>query len=111
MKNLKLFAVVIAIAFASLSFTTFDNTNVSEQLHNQIVKLLGDTTDIVLADTAEVEVVFTLNTKSEIVILSVDSQNQRIDGFVKYKLNYKKVTVTALNQGQVYRLPLKIDMK
>ena len=109
MKNLKLFALVITIAFASLSFTTPD-TEISKQLHNQIVKLLGDTTDITLVNVIKTEVVFTLNVKSEIVILSVDSQNQVIDGFVKNKLNYKKVTVTALNQGQVYHLPLTIKI-
>ena len=109
MKNLKLFALVITIAFASLSFTPPD-TEVSKQLHTQIVKLIGDTTDITLDNVIKTEVLFTLNDKSEIVILSVHSQNQIIDGFVKNKLNYKKVAVTAFNQGQVYRLPLKIKI-
>jgi len=51
---------------------------------------------------------FTLNDKSEIVVVSVNSDNDIGDSFVKSKLNYKKVKVKTLTPGKMYRLPLKI---
>ena len=91
-----------------VSFTTKENPKVKQQLHDQIVKMLGTSTDLVLVDKAEAEVVFTVNNKSEIVIISVTSENEYIDSYVKGKLNYKKVNVKALNQVDIYKLPLTI---
>jgi len=111
MKNLKILALLIVFAFSAVSFTTKENPEVKKQLHDQIVKMLGKTTDLNLADKAEAEVVFTLNNKSEIVIISVNSENKLLDSFVKSRLNYKKVDVKALNQGDIYKLPLIIKNK
>lgn len=108
MKNLKILALLIVFAFTTVSFTTKENPKVKKQLHDQIVKILGKTTNVLFDSAAEAEVVFTLNNKSEIVIISVNSENEDIDRYVKGKLNYQKVTVKALNEGQIYKLPLTI---
>jgi len=59
----------------------------------------------------QAEVVFTLNDQSEIVIVSVNCENEILDGYIKRKLNYKKVQVSALDEGEIYRMPLKIVHK
>jgi len=111
MKNLKILALLIVFAFSAVSFTARENPVVKKQLHDQIVKLLGKTTELNLVDKAEAEVVFTLNNKSEIVIISVNSKNKLLDSFVKLRLNYKKVDIKALNQGDIYKLPLIIKKR
>jgi len=111
MKNLKILALLGIFAFSMVSFATKENPKVNKQLRDQIVKMLGKTTNVILTDKVEAEVVFTLNDKSEIVILSVNSENKKFDSFVKSRLNYKKVTVKVLNQGDIFRLPLIIKKK
>ena len=56
--------------------------------------------------TAQVR--FTLNNEGEIVVLSVDSDNERLASFVKGRLNYKKVDVTGAKEGKMYTIPIKI---
>jgi len=107
MKNLKILTAVIAIAFLSLSFT--NRTETKAALHQQIVKLIGDTmSEKIGNDNVKAEIVVTLNDKSELVVISVKSDNSYIDRFVKSKLNYKKITVKDLNPGEIYRVPLTI---
>jgi len=109
MKNLKLMTAVVALAFLSLSFT--NTTDTKKQLHEQIVKLIGNSTDIFGQDINVVtEITLTVNEKSEIVVVSVKSDNNSlVDNFVKSKLNYKKVNVKVLNPGELYRVPLVIQ--
>jgi len=108
MKKFKLFTAVVALAFLSFSFTEITPTETKKELHEQIVKLLGKTTDKLSDTEINAEVTFTLNDESEIVVVSVKSENARIDKYVKGKLNYQKVAVKALNTGKMYRIPLTI---
>jgi len=109
MKNLKLIALVIALAISTLSFA--NNTKTADpksELREQIVEMLGKTiinTDLI---NNQFEVIFTLNNKSEIVIISVNGGNKSVDNYVKSKLNYKKVNVNALNVDKIYHMPLRI---
>tara|TARA_R110002073_G_scaffold72537_1_gene177386 strand:+ start:382890 stop:383225 length:336 start_codon:yes stop_codon:yes gene_type:complete len=108
MKNLKLMAVIVSFAAFSLSFTVPNNPDTKVELRNQIVKMLGNVSNDFTDNNIKTEVVFTLNAKSEIVIVSVESHNSSVDTYVKSKLNYKKVKVSDLNQGKIYRMPLVI---
>jgi len=109
MKNLKLIAIVIALGVSTLSFANNTNTfDPKSELREQIVELLGKTitnTDLI---NNKVEVIFTLNNKSEIVIISVNGASKSVDNYVKIKLNYKKVNVNALNVDKIYHMPLRI---
>ncbi len=106
MKNLKIMTAVVALAFLSLSFTS--TTETKEELHQQIVKLIGDSSESLNEVNLEVDITFTLNSKSEIVVLSMNSDNDDVDRFVKSKLNYKRVSVKVLNPGEMYLIPLVI---
>ncbi len=107
MKKLKIFTAVVALAFLSLSFTN-TTTETKKELHEQIVQLIGDTSESLVNLNLDVNVMFTLNDKSEIVVVSVDSDNPIVDSFIKSKLNYKKVKVEVITLGKMYRLPLKV---
>ena len=109
MKNLKLIALVLAISISSISFAApTKSDDPKSELREQIIDLLGDT-DVAFSDnTLEADIVFTLNSKSEIVIVSVNCENGNLDGYVKSKLNYEKVDVSVLNEGKIYHMPFKI---
>jgi cytochrome c556 len=109
MKNLKLFTLAIAICISTLSFATTTNENPNNELRQQIVKLLGKTS-LTLADShIKTEVVFTVNDKSEIVIISVKTKNSSIESFVKNRLNHKKVKLETTSKEKIFYLPLTLS--
>jgi len=56
--------------------------------------------------TAEVR--FTINQEGEIVVLSVQTENVSLEGFVKSRLNYKKVVTNEAKSGRTYIVPVRI---
>ena len=70
--------------------------------------LLGDFNNETVYATLEAEVSFTLNSDSEIMILTIDSKHEELKSFIKRKLSNKKVDLKALNVGKVYRVPLTV---
>lgn len=51
---------------------------------------------------------FILNSENEIVVLSVDTEDARLEGFVKARLNYHKVADQNIEEGKVYEVPIRI---
>ena len=82
--------------------------NPDKSLSAQISAMLSennfneDQTDV----TAQVR--FTLNTEGEIVVLSVSTENDIMENFVKSKLNYKKVNLDEVREGKIYTIPVRI---
>ncbi len=80
----------------------------AKKLSTQIHDLMDDNNfssdDVNL--TAQVR--FTLNNEGEIVVLSVDTDNERLASFVKGRLNYKKVEVAGATEGKMFTIPIKI---
>lgn len=63
-----------------------------------------------LGDREEVAatVRFILNAEKEIVVLSVDTDDARLEAFVKARLNYQKVADRDLEEGKAYKVPIRI---
>ena len=80
----------------------------AKKLSTQIHDLMDDNNfssdDVNL--TAQVR--FTLNNEGEIVVLSVDTDNERLASFVKGRLNYQKVEVAGAIEGKMFTIPIKI---
>jgi hypothetical protein len=83
-------------------------TDPIKNLTAQIGELLANNylTDNQVNLTAQVR--FTLNNSGEIVVISVDTENKRLEFFVKSKLNYQKVEVTGSKEGKMYTVPIRI---
>jgi hypothetical protein len=89
--------------------TTNEPVKPTSQLRSEIVDLIGPNCPYEHdKDECTAEVLFTINTKSEIIILSVTSPNERAEGYLKSKLNYKKVSHTPKREGEIFLLPLKM---
>jgi len=55
-------------------------------------------------------VTFLINKEGEIVVLSVDTENEMVERFIKSRLNYKTLK-TSLEKGKEYKLPVRIASK
>ncbi len=101
---------VILMAFVLLISTTMltaanpvnPKTNTSEE----IGKLLSDPGFLIEAETTAY-VTFVVNKESEIVVLSVESDNESMERYIKQRLNYKKLE-SASKQGKEYIVPVRM---
>ena len=108
------FSLVLVAAMLLSAGSVFANDSKSKKnvepaknLSSQIAKLLDDNNFIIENDiTADVR--FTLNSNKEIVVLSVKTEDETLEGFVKSRLNYKKVDLTEYREGRTYTVPVRI---
>jgi hypothetical protein len=113
MKNLKKIITVIALGLltvlpASANTNSGPNTKAKKVLRTEIVSLLGTHSYDFPTKVVEAQVSVMLNNKSELIVVSVSSDNETVTNYVKSKLNYKKVTVEGIKKGTVYRIPVKM---
>lgn len=108
MNNLKLIALAIVLSISTMSFTTKETDDVTRELQNEIVKLLGKTCDKLADETIELEVVFTISEKGQVVVICVNSENPKAESFVKCRLNYKQIKFDDSNVEKIYHLPIKV---
>ena len=104
--------IILFIAIFA-SFTMRANTpetKYSSQVRAKIVKLLENAPFQVSKDVnAQIE--FLITKKGEIIVTNVSSNNEFVEGYVKSKLNYKKVAVKDNFKPHFYKMPLKIVKK
>ncbi|HHC80860.1 MAG TPA: hypothetical protein ENK46_13320 [Flavobacteriia bacterium] len=111
MKNLKLMIFVLAMAISTASYASPTDKKPTAKLRGQIVELLGKSVEKIADTNIRATIVFTVNNKSEIVIISVKSKNSRMEALVKSKLNHKKVVLGASKKEKIYHLPLTLINK
>lgn len=77
-------------------------------LSSQISEMLSDNdfSEITVDLTAQVR--FTLNGEGEIVVLSVATDSENLERFVKSRLNYKKVKISNVKEGKLFTVPVRI---
>ena len=109
MKKLKIFMVAFALFAMNAYAADTDPVKPTDQLRAEIVDIIGQNCPYEYdKNECTAEVLFTVNTNSEIIILTVISPNPKAESYLKSKLNYKKVSHTPKREGEVYLLPLKM---
>lgn len=96
------------LSSGSLLANDVDSVNPSKKLSVQIAQMLSDNSFTIDKVDMTAQVRFTLNNEKEIVVLSVDTPDSLLEGFVKAKLNYKKVDLEKYIEGKVYTIPVRI---
>ncbi|MBD0779132.1 hypothetical protein HPE56_15135 [Maribacter sp. ANRC-HE7] len=109
MRKLSLVFVAAMLLFTGNIFANnSDKDNPLKKLSVQIGELLENTsfTSDYVDLTAQVR--FTLNKQGEIVVLSVDTDHEKIEFFVKARLNYQKIEIENFKEGEMYTIPIRI---
>ena len=110
MKTLKTFAFALAFATSSLAFAgTHPEKNVEPKSIGQVMAdiLSQPEVDINFDQRAAVE--FFVNDDKEIVVVSVQTRNKRLEKFIKSRLNFEKVSGDNVktNENLVVHLKFK----
>lgn len=109
MRKLSLvFVAAMLLSVGNVFANEVNTVDPSKSLSAQIGQLLSDNalTQDEVAVTAQVR--FTLNNEHQIVVLSVETKNTNLEGFIKAKLNYKKVALDTYKEGKVYTVPVRV---
>lgn len=107
----KISAVLVAAMLLSVGTLFANPTGNDDPLKNlsaQISELLKD--NYFGQDEVELtaQVRFTLNQDQQIVVLSVDTDDLELEGFVKARLNYREVQLDGYKEGKLYTIPVRI---
>jgi len=109
MKSLKLFVLALALFTINVSAAVIEPIKPTDELRIEIVDLIGSSyMDEMIENEYTAEVIFTVNSKKELIILSVDSADREMESYLKRKLNYKKVDHKPSQPGEIYLLPVKM---
>jgi hypothetical protein len=109
MKSLKLFVLALALFTINVSAAVIEPIKPTDELRIEIVDLIGSSYMGEMTESEySAEVLFTVNSKKELIILSVDSENEEMESYLKRKLNYKKVDHRPSQPGEIYLLPVKM---
>jgi len=94
MKNLKTLALLFAMTFSTAIFaSSAPSIEEPSNLNKEITSLLKSP-NFEISEEMQAMVTITFNKHNEIVVLSVDSENDEVVNFIKHRLNYHKVTST-----------------
>ena len=109
MKNLKLIIVAFVLFTMNVSAAEINPVKPTDKLRAEIVDIIGPNCPYEYdKNECTAQVLFTVNTNNEIIILSVDSPNIKAESYLKSKLNYKKVSHTPTREGEIFLLPLRM---
>ena len=109
MKNLKLLIIAFTLFAMNVSAADFDPIKPTDKLRAEIVEFVGPNCPYEYNENeCTAEVLFTVNSNSEMIVLSVTSPNQAAEFYLKSKLNYKKVSHVPSREGEIFLLPLKM---
>jgi len=107
----KLSLVVVAAMLLATGNVLANDTrgeNPTKSLSSQISAMLSENNFSEEQIDLTAQVRFTLNTDGEIVVLSVSTDFEKMESFVKNKLNYQKVNLNSVEEGKIYTIPVRV---
>jgi len=109
MRNFKLFVLALALFTINVSAANLEPIKPTDELRIEIVDLIGSSfMDEMIESEYSASVIFTVNSKRELIVLSVDSDDAEMESYLKRQLNYKKVDHKPSQPGEIYLLPVKM---
>ena len=107
MKKMSL-AVMAMLLLSTVSVVANEGNKPVKKLSVQIQEMLNIDSFELEEGEIKAEVRFTLNKDGEIVVLSVETENSFLEGFVKGRLNYQKVELANIQEGKIYKVPVRV---
>ena len=109
MRKTVLILFVLFLLYACRSSTSYYlNSKPIKELPEQVMELLKDYPYKLKGDTMIAKILFTVNRDKEIVVLTVEAENEVLETFIKERLNYKDVRLKDYIKNQRYVIQVKI---
>ncbi|MCK5400323.1 MAG: hypothetical protein KAJ28_01710 [Flavobacteriaceae bacterium] len=110
MRTIKTLLLIVALTFSSVLVAS---TNAEEKRAESVViteeigKLLKNPGFLVDEDITA-SVMITLNKNNELVVLSVETDKNYVENFIKSRLNYNELTVPVNSHTKTFIVPVRI---
>jgi hypothetical protein len=109
MKSFKFILLVSAVFLLNVATAFANPIKPTDQLREEIVDIIGFSfLDDYEENEYAAEVLFTVNSEQELIVLSVNSESDEAEDYLRNKLNYKKVDHSPTKYGEIYLLPVKM---
>ena len=106
MKTFKSIVLALVLLVGTTISAHVDTKKKPASITEEIGQLLENPSFDVLQDIKAITTLM-INDEGEVVVLSVDTENEMVERFVKSRLNYKKL-IHKLEKGKEYNVPIKI---
>ena len=107
MRKLIIMLLVVVSATANVANANTEPVKLENNFAKEIQELL-EKPSFTIESEMRANISLTVNDQGEMVVLSVDSENETIKSFVKSRLNYQKIK-TKLNTGvKFYTVPVRL---
>ena len=108
-KTFKMLLLIAAIAFSNaISASTNPIETVEPETVKETISKLLKNPRVQFNKDMNAMVKFTINDDNEIVVLSVDTQNEAFESFIKTRLNYKKISKQAIGNKRNFSIPVTL---
>ncbi|MEM9362807.1 MAG: hypothetical protein AAGA43_09235 [Bacteroidota bacterium] len=101
-------AFLAMLLLSTVGVVANEGNKPAKKLSVQIQEMLNTNSFQLEEGEIKAEVRFTLNKDGEIVVLSVETENSFLEGFVKGRLNYQKVELANIQEGKIYKVPIRV---
>ncbi|WP_271765039.1 hypothetical protein [Aquimarina algiphila] len=108
MKKLNVVLLAIAFAITSVASANTNPTTKAQNVINKKVKTLLKKPSFKIAKELTAYVTITINDEGEMVVLSVDTDSEELESFIKHRINYKKVGAQVYADTKLFKLPVRL---
>ena len=108
MKKLSVILLAFVLLFGTGISTAAVDLKKDKKTVSQEIGSLLQNADIELEVDVKAYVTFMINDEAEIVVLTIDTEDEMIERFIKSRLNYHKLE-NELTPGQEYQVPIRIQ--
>jgi len=112
MKTIKSLVLVAIMAVSTVVTATNPTSSEKSKAENvkialEIQKFLEDP-QIVVEEPIATHAMVALNGDNELVVLSVECENEEIKSYIKTRLNYKKISCNYKGSDNLFKVPVRI---
>jgi|GEM_PF-421213 len=108
MKKVSLLLVAVCLLAAGSLYANNETLKDPKKELSQQIDALLDNYEFEVAEDITAVVKFTLNADQEIVVLTVETNDDSLEAYLKGRLNYEKVELENFKEGRTYTVPVRI---
>lgn len=111
MKTLKVLVLAVAFTFSGVLSASTEPVKKTAEKSTTICKTVSKLLESPSFDIDEelsATVFLTVNQENEIVVLSVDSDHETLESYIKNRLNYEKLEADFNGKQKTYKVPVKV---
>ncbi len=101
-------AVALNIGYVAAADNEIHEPKMAKILASQIYSMLGENVipNDIRGSKAEVRVA--VDTGNHLRVLSVETDNEALEAYIRSSINFQKITKGTYKQGIVYRIPVEV---